>query len=200
MGRYYDQAGAESCGRARVHQRGAAMDILKNNFEDSTLRYLQESILNYLLDNVALERNEVVKKIEYELNDFSFFIAPSYKALEGFLFQIAEDLELPSKGNEELVGSYYFDESKIDQQIDNLLTELSDKTTKTTLQNHEISEIKERIKEMKGFLKNYRHTPAHFKGKPIDTYEKAIRTLRQIWGNIDNLTQLLLEYKLIKLE
>jgi hypothetical protein len=96
MGRYYDQAGAESCGRALVHQRGAAMDILKNNFEDSTLRYLQESILNYLLDNVALERNEVVKKIEYELNDFSFFIAPSYKALEGFLFQIAEDLELPS--------------------------------------------------------------------------------------------------------
>lgn len=182
---------------------GSYDKMLERTFEESTLDYLDERVINHLLDSLALEssQKDVLKESRNRFNDYSFLTAPAYKALEGFLFQIAENLNLPSSGNEKLAGSYYFDEAKIDKHVDKLLRELEDKAeTAPKLNKYERQDIKDRIKEMKGFLQHYRHTPAHFWGEPIETIEKAHRNIQIIYGAIDNTTQILLEGGLIEVQ
>lgn len=172
---------------------------LEDNFDQQTLHYLSEKVINHLADSLRLD---ILWKENFkdQFNDFSFFTAPAYKALEGFLFQIADDLKLPSSGNEKLAGSYYFDEEKIDQHIDKLLNEL-DKVAgeEKKLSQYEKRDIKDRIREMRGFLQHYRHTPAHFFGESINTLEKARRNIMTIYGAIDNTAKILLQANLIKI-
>lgn len=183
-------------GKARASQRGL-IHALEQHFATTTLLYLDEKIINHLLDSLTLE--SFFKNFIDHFNDFSFLTAPAYKALEGYLFQIAKELNLPSAGKTELVGNYYFDETKIDKHIDSLLKEIEVKTESTgQLTKYEKQDIKSRIKEMKDYLKHYRHSPAHFMGEPIDTLEKAERNIRIIFGAIDNTTSILLKAKLIK--
>lgn len=196
MSTYYQHVDqTQKFGKARVNQPVAVLD---SNFSSDTIRYLDEKIINYLLDSMSLDG--IFNKNHVNFNDYSFVTAPAYKALEGFLFQIAKDLKLPSSGNEKLAGSYYFDEEKIDKHIDKLLKELGDNTQQQkALSKYEKRDIKDRIKEMKGFLQHYRHTPAHFYGEPIDTIEKAHRNIMIIYGAIDNTAQILLKAKLLSI-
>ncbi len=178
----------------------APLHELEQNFDKNTLYYLSEKVINHLSDSLKLDIHWK-ENFKDQFNDFSFFTAPAYKALEGFLFQIAEDLKLPSSGNEKLAGSYYFDEEKIDQHIDSLLEELdniADEEIKLSV--YEKRDIKDRIREMRGFLKHYRNTPAHFYGEVIDTLEKARRNVMTIYGTIDNTAKILLKAELIKIK
>ncbi len=172
---------------------------LQQYFAEETLGYLDEKIINHLLDQIVLM--EFFHDFENKFNDFSFLIAPSYKALEGFLFQLADNLKLPSAGNKNLVGSYYVDEEKLDEQIDSLLSEIELRTGKITeLNEYEKRDIKSRLKEMKDFLRHYRHSPAHYTGEPIDTVKKAERTIMVIFAAIDNTASILLKAKLISVK
>ena len=175
----------------------APLRELEDNFDQLTLHFLSEKVINHLTDSLKLD---IIWKEGFkdQFNDFSFFTAPAYKALEGFLFQIADDLKLPSAGNAKLAGSYYFDEEKMDQHIDKLLEELDNAAdSEDNLSDYEKRDIKDRIREMRGFLQRYRNTPAHFYGESIDTLEKARRNIMTIYGAIDNTTKILLKAKLI---
>ena len=179
---------------------GQDYDKLEANFDKQALFYLSEKVINYLLDSIGLGHSGLEGQRQH-FNDFSFITAPAYKALEGFLFQIAKDLNLPSSGNSNLAGSYYFDEEKIDKHIDKLLKELFDVAdAEKKLSKYEKRDIKDRIREMKGFLQHYRNTPSHFYGEPIDTIDKAHRNIMIIYGAIDNTTKILIKSGLIKIE
>ncbi len=184
-------------GKARGNQ---PINKMQYTFDENVLDYLSEKVLNHIADSMTTEelfKNDLIKN---RFNDYSFLTAPAYKALEGFLFQIAEELDLSSSGNKNLAGSYYFDEKKIDKHIDKLLKELEavmDKEKK--LSRYEKRDIKDRIKEMKGFLQHYRNTPAHFYGELIDTVEKANININIIYGAISNTTKILLKAKLIEI-
>lgn len=207
MSKYYNRWGehvdGEQVGKNEVFGklRGSQpLGELDNNFSQDTLYYLNERVINHLADSLMLDITcrEIIKD---RFNDFSFFTAPAYKALEGFLFQIAEDLKLPSSGNDKLAGSYYFDEEKIDQHIDKILKELvAAADTESKLSKYEKRDIKDRIKEMSGFLQHYRNTPAHFYGESIDTLEKAQRNIMIIYGAIDNTAKILLKSGLIQIQ
>ncbi len=185
-------------GKARYHQF-PSMHSLKQLLSDGTLDYLDEKIINHLMDQIIIRG--YFSQFTSKFNDFSFLIAPAYKALEGYLFQLAKDLKLPSAGNGNLVGSYYFDEEKIDAQIDILLSELEANTGGSKqLSDYEKQDIKSRIKEMKDFLRHYRHSPAHYMGESIDTIEKAERTVMVIFAAIDNTTAILSKAKLIQID
>lgn len=187
----------EVFGKLRGNQPLSELD---NNFDQETLYYLSEKVINHLADSLKLDMLWK-ENFKDQFNDFSFFTAPAYKALEGFLFQIASDLKLPSSGNDNLAGSYYFNEEKIDQHIDKLLEELDSAADKESkLSAHEKRDIKDRIREMRGFLQHYRHTPAHFYGESIDTLEKARRNTMTIYGAIDNTAKILLKANLIKIK
>ncbi|TSC96150.1 MAG: hypothetical protein Athens101426_456 [Parcubacteria group bacterium Athens1014_26] len=181
-------------GKARGNQLGGGLEAI---FDVKVLLYLSEKIINHIADSLQLNADSYFKN---KMNDYSFLTAPAYKALEGFLFQIATELNLPSSGNSNLAGSYYFDEIKIDKHIDKLIKELENKTDFTSkLSIYEKRDIKDRIKEMKGFLRNYRHTPAHFYGEIIDTSEKADINIKIIYGTINNTAKILLTHDLIKI-
>lgn len=182
-------------GKARGNQDYGKIEA---NFEKEVLYYLNEKVINHLLDSIEFDKLNF-ESYKNGFNDFSFLTAPAYKALEGFLFQLSVDLKLPSSGNDKLAGSYFFDEGKIDKHIDKLLKELTEKADiDKKLSPYEKRDIKDRIKEMKGFLQHYRHTPAHFNGQPIDTLEKAHRNIMVIYSAIDNTAMILLNAGLMQ--
>ncbi|KKQ18216.1 MAG: hypothetical protein US31_C0007G0022 [Berkelbacteria bacterium GW2011_GWA1_36_9] len=186
----------EIFGKARGNQQ---IDCIKANFDTVTLDYLSEKIINHLADSIRVECMDIEQSFRNQFNDFSFFTAPAYKAFEGFLFQIADDLRLPSSGNTKFVGTY-FDEEKVDQTIDNLLLELEQKANITTkLDKSEKEYVKDMIKEMKRFLHHYRHTPAHFQGEMIDTPEKATQNIHSIYRIINETTKTLLKASLLEI-
>ncbi|KPJ56024.1 hypothetical protein AMJ49_05885 [Parcubacteria bacterium DG_74_2] len=173
---------------------------LANNFDEDVLYYLNEQVINHLADSFNLE-NFLNENSRGQFNDYSFFTAPAYKALEGFLFQIAKDLSLPSSSSNKLAGSYYFDETKIDKHINKLLKELEKAAeSESKLSVYEKKDIKDRVKEMKGFLQHYRNAPAHFYGESVDTIEKAHRNIMIIYGAIDNTAKILLKAGLIQIK
>ena len=203
MSHYYNNQ-SYKFGEARHRQQNEGMlGLLEKNFSRDTLLYLEEKIINHLLDSVTLEFPglNLSAQTNGRFNDYSFLTAPAYKALEGFLFQIADDLKLPSSvNNNKIAGAYYFDEQKIDKHIDNLIKEIEHKAdNENKLSKHEKQDIKDRIKEMRGFLKHYRHTPAHFFGEPIEAVEKAHMNIMVIYSAIDNTAQILLKANLIKI-
>jgi len=183
-------------GKARGSQPTQQLQVL---FDQNVLFYLSELVVNHLLDSLTL--NKYIHPNINDFNDFSFFTAPAYKALEGFLFQIAEDLNLPSSGRGNLAGSYYFDEEKLDKHIDKLLKELENVAEgNKKLSTYEKRDIKDRIKEMKGFLQHYRNTPSHFYGEPIITVQIADRNVKIIYGAIDNTAKILLKAGLVQIK
>lgn len=182
-------------GKARGNQ---PINDLNNHFDLEVLYYLSERVINHLADSLNLD---ILWREQFKdrFNDFSFFTAPAYKAFEGFLFQIAKDLNLPSSGEPKFVGTY-FDEEKVDKTIDKLLKELEVKTEEETkLRREEKTFIKDMIKEMKRFLYHYRHTPAHFHGELIDTIDKARQNILSMYRIINETVKTLLRAKLIQI-
>ncbi len=203
MSNYYNNQ-SYKFGEARHRQQNEGVaDTLKNIFSQDTLFYLDEKIINHLMDSLCLDssRHDFSSMMKGLFNDYSFLMSPAYKALEGFLFQLANDLKLPSSANnDKIAGAYYFDEQKIDKHIDSLIKEIENKAdNENKLSKYEKQDIKDRIKEMKGFLRHYRHAPAHFFGEPIETVDKAHRNIMIIYGAIDNATKILLKAGLISI-
>ncbi|MCC6564115.1 hypothetical protein IT087_04460, partial [Candidatus Uhrbacteria bacterium] len=126
--------------------------------------------------------------------------APAYKAFEGYLFQIAKDLGLPSGSNPLFAGTY-FDEARVDKAIDKLIEELSDESAdfKQKLAPEEKQHIKDQVSEMKRFLVHYRHTPAHYMGEPIETVERADQNVKSIYRIINETTLTLLKAGLVEI-
>src|SRR3989344_6866342 len=110
-----------SDGRVRkifVERRIRAIAQLKSHFDAITLAYLDEKIIDYIVDSLHLTETKISTYREV-FHDFSFLTAPAYKAFEGYLFQIARDLALPS-AKPDFVGTF-FDEEKIDRAVNKIL-------------------------------------------------------------------------------
>ncbi len=190
-----EQQDSVGVGRAR-HSHHAHQEML-DNFDEQVLHYLHERIINHLVDSLNLEKKS--RELQRMFNDFSFYMAPAYKAFEGFLFQIAADLKLPSSGNPNFVGTY-FDEQVVDSTIDSLIEELNDKAGgEAGLSAGDKINIKDHVKEMKRFLVHYRHTPAHFHGETIDTLEKADQNVKSIYRIISETIKVLLKAGLVQI-
>lgn len=118
-------------------------------------------------------------------NDYSFLVAPAYKAFEGYLYLLAEKLGVKTK--EELdktvnIGSCYNIE-----EIEKLKMEIISETGKKIDKNDR--EDMGKISELKRVLELYRHSPAHYGGERIDTFEKAENYGRTIIVTINETTK-----------
>ena len=185
-------------GKTRSRHRDGDREQLSelvNNFDENVLFYLDEKIINHLFDSIIFKNAQSYLRLR--LNDYSATTAPAYKAFEGFLFQLAKDLNLPSSGNVNFVGTY-FDEEKVDKTIDSLIDELEIKNNQIDkLSKEEKTHIKDMVNEMKRFLVNYRHTPAHFYGEIIDTPQKAEQNILSIYRIISETVKILLKVGLL---
>jgi hypothetical protein len=172
-------------------------DKMSAQLDEDTLNYLDEAIINHIGDSISL-LELWQPNYSSQFNDFSFLTAPAYKAFEGFLFQIARDLKLPSAGNVKFAGTY-FDEDKVDEAIDNIIKEIEEKADNTkALDKEQTQFIKDMVSEMKRFLVHYRHTPAHFLGDSINSLEKAQQNIMSIYRIINETTKTLLRAGLIE--
>lgn len=179
-------------GKARGNQ---PINEMQSHFDRQPLEYLSEKVLNHIADSLTLGLDLTHHKNKF--NDFSFLTAPAYKAFEGFLFQIATDLKLPSSGNPKFVGTY-FDEELVDKTINKLIKELEQKTdTEAKLTRDEKRHIKDMVAEMNRFLHNYRHTPAHFHGDPMTSIERASQNILSMYRIMNETIKTLLNAKLI---
>ena len=119
--------------------------------------------------------------------DYSFVIAPIYKAFEGYLFLLAESLGLKSRQEiKKSIGACY-DEEQITKIKKEIVTETGNRIEKTD------REALGRISELKRVLEQYRHSPAHFVGKSPDTFQKATNYGGAILTAINEATEFFLE-------
>ena len=120
-------------------------------------------------------------------SDYSFFIAPIYKAFEGYLFLLANSVGLKTK--DEIIkniGSCY-DEEKIIQIKREIVTETGNRIDKAD------KEGIGKLSELKRVLEQYRHNPAHFLGNTLDTFQKATNYGGAILTAINETTKFFLE-------
>jgi len=120
-------------------------------------------------------------------SDYSFLIAPIYKAFEGYLFLLANSIGLKTKDEiiKNIGGCY--DEEKIIQIKREIVTETGNRIDKAD------KEGIGRLSELKRVLEQYRHNPAHFLGNTLDTFQKATNYGGAILTAINETTKFFLE-------
>lgn len=133
------------------------------------------------------ERHEEVASIVY--SDFSFVVAPAYKAFEGFLIFIADRFGLPAEKYKHNIGGLYnWEANKKDKE---LIIEAIEKNLGID------REGKDRWRELNMVLRSYRHNPAHFSGDKISTFEQAEDYVRTIINTMNQTVKFLIEKKIL---
>lgn len=112
--------------------------------------YLPDECKKLLLDWHILEELISTTKDEVSFYDYSFIMAPVYKAIESVLWKISEDLNLIKDG---VTLGAFFNDDNIDKNIKSIEEKINEKD--------KIAEIKNILSELKTMLKRYRHKPAH---------------------------------------
>lgn len=132
--------------------------------------------------------DEIMEANQYEISlfDYSFAMAPMYKALESVLWKIADDLGLVKKG--EQLGSFFNEEN-----IDKILPKIKKKIGS----GKKLKEIRGNLCEIKDFLIRYRHSPAH-SGFYFKTLKEEKLAANSALHNIKCLVQDLLEVNIIE--
>ena len=132
-----------------------------------------------------------VTKLSTLYYDYSFLIAPAYKAFEGYLYLLAESLGL-KKTTDEIhnIGSLY-DSEKIERIKEEIVTETGEKIDKNDKQGMGM------INGLRIALRCYRHNPAHFEGR-TDTFQKAKDYGSMIFSVINDTTKYFLTKEIIK--
>ena len=189
------------------------IDKLSEHLDNNTINFLNKKqeiirllfdwlILNECIGEISIKwperENGVGRILGYPLtristlfNDYSFLIAPAYKAFEGYLYLLAESLGL-KKATEEIqnIGNLY-DSDKIDRLKEEIITETGEKIDKSDKEGMEI------IDGLRRVLRHYRHNPAHFGGR-IDTFQKAKNYVSMIFTVINDTTKYFLSKGLIR--
>jgi anaerobic selenocysteine-containing dehydrogenase len=154
----------------------------------SQASYIPEDCRKLIFDAKILDDLTESIGTETRFFDYSFLVAPVYKAIEGILWKIANELKLVH-GDGQL--GIFFDEDNVEKNIDLISENVLSKSKKAVV-SHQLSELKT-------FLKRYRHLPAHY-GSRFDTMESARLATNSSLHNISCLLKDLIELGLIKIE
>lgn len=103
------------------------------------------------------------------LYDFSYLITPAFKALEGTLLHIAEELRLDTEKSRFRIG-WIFKQEELDRFYVEVLDRLEDISTEERL------EIRVWLNNTRQILHHLRHTPAHYLAEPKHPHTQAFLT------------------------
>jgi hypothetical protein len=155
--------------------------------------FLDESgqdILDWLWDSNRLIDSF---KADSSYSDYSFTIAPAYKALEKWLLLLARFLGVPSdiiqKAQESGRLGLFLADDKVDTFFDSILEKL-------TLEADKKQELKTFVQTLRSTLKNFRHNPAHC-GTIIEDVLRAESDFLTLLNTMDNITQSLIDASVI---
>lgn len=176
------------------HHKNTVNQYLGQRFSELVLNYLKWEIKFLFYDYINLE-----KSLSGNYNDYSFSIAPAYKAFEGFLFQLGIDLKLFDKNNLPYSPGSFYEDEKIEKSLQDLFKGVLNLTKK--VDKDKFKDISGRISEMRNLLRRYRHTPAHYQGSQcIPNFAKAKDYAASIIFNMNDLIKLLDEVNILKPE
>ena len=145
-----------------------------------------QDILDWLWDS-----NRLIDQFKATSNysDYSFTIAPAYKALEKWLLLLAPSLGVP---NEVIQRAYetgklglFLSDDNVDKFFDVILEKL-------TLEASKKKELKTFVQTLSSTLKNFRHNPAHC-GTIIENALRAESDFFTLLNTMDNITQSLID-------
>lgn len=142
------------------------------------------------LSNEETFDEEFTEKFSSLFYDYSFMIAPTYKAYEGYLGFIAKELQLPVEDFKHHIGGLY-DWDRLEKDKKNILEKLKGKLG-------DDRDSKERWSLLNMILRQYRHNPAHFYGDLINSYEQAENYVKTIYSTINKTNRFFIDKKLIE--
>lgn len=154
-------------------------------FLDNKVRiWLNERIRLFLLDYINIK---YVSQTYYmsSIWDYSYLIMPAFKALEGTMLQIGEQLNFDINKYKYKVGLIFSEEN-----LENFYNDVLDKTAKITEENR--LNIKQWLDNARRILSSLRHNPAHFNGD-VKTFEKAFMDGDLILSTINYMCLALIE-------
>ena len=134
-------------------------------FLDNKVRiWLNERARLFLLDYINIK---YVSQTYYIPNiwDYSYLIMPAFKALEGTMLQIGEQLGFDITKYKYKVGLMFSEEN-----LEKFYNDVLDKTAKISEEKR--LDIKQWLDNARRILSSLRHNPAHFNGD-TKTFEKA---------------------------
>lgn len=172
--------------------RPSLQDALNRVFSGKVFDSLDEGVRECLLDYMALRRASGDYIVgPNSMSDYSYLIVHAFKALEGFLLQVARNLGIDPKEYDYKIGQMLQEEN-----VERLYKDIISKLEKVDKEKK--LDIKIWLNNARIMLKSYRHTPAHYLGAKIPTYEKAIHSGDYILETIDRMGIGLLEAGLLK--
>ncbi|MDP3985962.1 MAG: hypothetical protein Q8P77_00835 [Candidatus Veblenbacteria bacterium] len=156
-------------------------EFLTNNGQD-VLKWLWDS--NRLIDQF---------KAVTDYYDYSFAIAPAFKALEKWLLLLAPHLGVPaeviSKAQETGRLSSFLADDKVNEFFSAVLERLS-------VEAEVKRELRTAVQSLNSTLKNFRHSPAHC-GTVIENALKAETDFFTLLNCMDTITQQLIDKRVI---
>lgn len=169
-----------------THKQKPDNDFM-NSFSENSKNYLgiidnfpQTDIGKWLLDSFQL----LNANLPNYYSDYSFIIVPASKALESWIFKLANDLSI--QVNTDKVGVV---RNQIEGELKTLLGNIEKKVGRS---------IENDIRYLENFIKEYRHEIVHH-GKKIDSIGMAKSKVFTIYERINSVTDKLIKAKLLKI-
>lgn len=162
---------------------------LQRVMDAGVVNWLEPKQRGLLIDYVNIQEGFKQFGIS-SLSDYSYLITPAFKALEGVLIQIAEELQFDVEAHKHSIGAV-FDEDKLALFYENVLEKLEE------LSDDNKEDIKMWLNDARRILRHFRHSPAHFNGEVKESWDKAFQLGDQIVSTINQLVLTLLDSNLI---
>ena len=156
--------------------------LLQRKIDHDVLCLLPDRVLLDMTDALSLRENvEYGTKFGVQLFDYSVIIAPLYKALEGTLFYIANELGL--KVDEPWKVGRALQADKIGEYFDEVISKMEKLSADQKL------ELNVSLTNCRTLLVYYRHNPAHYLNEVIPTYEKLVQKTDFMFETISELVK-----------
>ena len=148
--------------------------------------WLEWPVKDLIRDYYLIQEHFYEYGIGIGISDFSYLITPAFKALEGALLQIARELGFDLEKKKYRVG-WILDERELDSFYEDVLQKVE------TLTQEAKQDIRQWLSNARLFLRDMRHTPAHYLAEPKQTFTRAFDTGNTIIFTINQIALVLLK-------
>lgn len=143
---------------AQIKEMGQEeLNDLSSLYKSEVLSWLNADIKQLLLDYLTI-KNSYKQFGLRRLSDYSFLITPAFKALEGVLIQIGEELDFDLEKYNFKVGVVFSDDN-LEKFYEDVLSKVE------SLEEEHKSDIQMWLNDARRILRHYRHSPAHYLGE-----------------------------------
>ena len=170
------------------------LNSLSEVLNPKTLSWLPVKVKDLILDYHIIKMCFMEYGIGHSsLSDFSYLITPAFKALEGTLIHVGEQLGFPLKEAKYKAG-VVFSEDRLEKYYKDTLDKLESVAAEQKI------DVKQWLDNARRILNHMRHAPAHYLGEGKSNYTLAFQTGDMIVWTINEMCRSLLDAGLLKID